>query len=252
VPLFDVLDGTFPNHEANPLKEENLDVLRARVKSEQATLGLAFDGDADRCAFVDRNGRTVGADLITAILVPNLLARRPGAGVIYDLRSSRVVPETIEKYGGRPVRERVGHSFMKETMRQKSCIGGGELSGHFYFAEFHNSDCGLLAALVVLAQLGKEKTDLQAAADRLRVYYQSGEINFKVEDKTGMMAKIAGLLADGKQDWLDGIMVEYPDWWVNVRPSNTEPYLRLVMEAETAELLAEKRAWLVGLLGKPV
>jgi phosphomannomutase len=251
VPLFDTLDGTFPNHEANPLKESNLDVLRARVQQEKATLGLAFDGDADRCAFVDREGRTVGADLITAILVPNLLARWPGAGIIYDLRSSRIVPETIQKHGGKPVRERVGHSFMKETMRRQGCIGGGELSGHFYFAEFHNSDCGLLAALVVLAQLGKEKTDLKTAADELRVYHQSGEINFEVEDKAGVMEKIVAMLKDGKLDRLDGIMVEYPDWWVNVRPSNTEPLLRLVMEASTPQLLAAKKAMLVGVLGRP-
>lgn len=252
IPLYDELDGTFPNHEANPLREANLDPLRERVVREEATLGLAFDGDADRCAFVDCRGRTVGADLITAILVPNLLARRPAAGVIYDLRSSRIVPETIRKHGGQPVRERVGHSFMKETMKKRGCIGGGELSGHFYFSEFHNSDCGLLAALLVLAELGKEGTDLAAAAERLRVYQQSGEINFRVEDKAGAIERIAAHFADGAQDRLDGIMVEYPDWWLNVRPSNTEPYLRLVMEADTAHRLAEKKAELIALLGTPV
>ncbi len=252
VPIFDTLDGTFPNHEANPLKEENLDVLRARVVAEGATLGLGFDGDADRCAFVDAKGRTVGADIITAILTPNLLARRPGAGVIYDLRSSKIVPETILANGGVPVRERVGHSFMKETMREKNCIGGGELSGHFYFSEFYNSDCGLLAALVTLAELSRRGVDLEAAAASLRVYQQSGEINFRVEDKAGAIDRISAALSGGEQDRLDGIMVQFPDWWVNVRPSNTEPYLRLVMEADNAALLAEKQAEMIALLGEPV
>lgn len=252
VPLYDELDGTFPNHEANPLKESNLDDLRARVVAEGATLGLAFDGDADRCAFVDSKGRTVGADIVTAILVPALLERKPGAGIIFDLRSSRIVPETILACGGKPLRERVGHSFMKETMKREGAIGGGELSGHFYFAEYHNSDNGLLAGLMVLAQLGKEGLDLEAAAAKKRVYYQSGEINFRVEDKAGAIEKIAAALQDGEEDRLDGIMVQFPNWWVNVRPSNTEPYLRLVMEAETPELLAAKQAEMIALLGDPV
>jgi len=252
VSLYSELDGTFPNHEANPLREENLDDLRAKIASEGATLGLAFDGDADRCAFVDSEGRTVGADLITAILVPFLLARDPGKGVLYDLRSSRIVPETITKCGGRPVRERVGHSFMKETMREQDCVGGGELSGHFYFRDYHMSDCGLLAGLAVLAELGRQGKDLKTAADELRVYYQSGEINFRIEAKQEMMEKLVAAHPDGKVDRLDGILVEYPDWWFNVRPSNTEPYLRLVMEAETAELLAEKKDELVAMLGTPV
>ena len=245
VALYDELDGSFPNHEANPLVESNLDDLRAKIKSEGASLGLAFDGDADRCAFVDAAGRTVGADLITAILAPALLERRPGAGVIYDLRSSRIVPETVRALGGRPIKERVGHSFMKETMKREGCIGGGELSGHFYFNEFYNSDCGLLAGLMVLAQLGKEGKTLQQAADEKRVYFQSGEINFRVENKEELMEAVVARYADGELDRLDGIMIEYPDWWVNVRPSNTEPYLRLTMEANSAELLDEKKADLI-------
>ncbi len=252
VALYEELDGAFPNHEANPLKESNLDDLRAKIAETGATLGLAFDGDADRCAFVDENGRTVGADLITAILARHFLTAHPGRGIIYDLRSSRIVPETVEALGGIPVKERVGHSFMKKTMREKDCIGGGELSGHFYFREFHDSDCGVLAGCVVLAQLGKEGLSLATAADELRVYYQSGELNFHIEDKALMMEKVVESLPGGKVDRLDGVMVEFKDWWVNVRPSNTEPYLRLVMEAETPELLAEKKKLLVGLLGTPV
>jgi phosphomannomutase len=252
VSLYEELDGAFPNHEANPLKESNLDDLRAKIAETGATLGLAFDGDADRCAFVDENGRTVGADLITAILARHFLAQHPGRGIIYDLRSSRIVPEMVTALGGIPVKERVGHSFMKKTMREKDCIGGGELSGHFYFREFHDSDCGVLAGCVVLAQLGREGRTLGQAADELRVYFQSGEMNFRIEDKEGMMEQVVASLPGGKVDRLDGVMVEFDDWWVNVRPSNTEPYLRLVMEAETSEILEEKRAQLVQLLGTPV
>ncbi len=252
IPLYDELDGTFPNHEANPLKEENLDALRQKIAETGASLGLAFDGDADRCAFVDEAGRTVGADLITTILARRMLASHPGKGIIYDLRSSRVVPETVERLGGRPVRERVGHSFMKETMRKEGCIGGGELSGHFYFSLYHNSDAGLLAGLMAMAQLGDEGKTLKQAADELRIYYQSGEINFRVEDKAGKMQEVWDRYADGNRDRLDGVWIGYPDWWVNVRPSNTEPYLRLVLEADSEALLAEKKKELIGILGNPL
>lgn len=251
VPLYDRLDGTFPNHEANPLKESNLDDLRQLVKQHKAPLGLAFDGDADRCAFVDEDGRTVHADLITVILARGMLQRHPGKGIIYDLRSSKVVKEEILKLGGRPVRERVGHSFMKETMRKQDCIGGGELSGHFYFAENYYTDCGVLAAILVMNQLSQEKQTLKQAADALRKYHGTGEINFKVEDKQGLMQQIGSRYADATIDWLDGITVTYPTWWVNVRPSNTEPFLRLCLEADTKQLMEQKRDELFGILGHP-
>lgn len=252
IPLYDELDGSFPNHEANPLHEPNLDDLRAAVKKHGASLGIAFDGDADRCAFVDEDGRTVLADLITVILARGMLERHPGKGIIYDLRSSKVVPEEIKRLGGRPVRERVGHSFMKETMRREDCIGGGELSGHFYFAENYYTDCGVLACILVLNQLSKEGITLKQAADALRVYYGTGEINFKVEDKAAMMKRVAETFHDAEIDYLDGVTCTYPDWWVNVRPSNTEPYLRLCLEANTEDLMVAKRDQLIGLLGKPV
>ena len=252
IPLYDELDGTFPNHEANPLHEPNLDDLRAAVKQHRAPLGISFDGDADRCAFVDQDGRTVPADLITVILARGMLEHHPGKGIIYDLRSSRVVPEEIARLGGRPVRERVGHSFMKETMRREDCIGGGELSGHFYFAENYYSDCGVLACIMVLNQLSKEGVTLKQAADALRVYCGTGEINFKVADKTAMMKRVAETFHDAEIDYLDGVTCTYQDWWVNVRPSNTEPYLRLCLEADTPELMEAKRDQLIGLLGKPV
>jgi phosphomannomutase len=251
IPLYQELDGTFPNHEANPLKESNLDDLRAAVKKNRAQLGLAFDGDADRCAFVDEDGRTVGADLITVILARGMLQRHPGKGIIYDLRSSKVVPEEIVKLGGRPVRERVGHSFMKETMRKQDCIGGGELSGHFYFAENYYTDCGILAAIMVLDQLSAERRSLKQVADELRRYFPTGEINFKVADKDQLMRAVAERYRDGQIDHLDGVTVTYPTWWVNVRPSNTEPYLRMCLEADTVALMEQKKAELFSLLGKP-
>jgi len=252
VPLYQELDGTFPNHEANPLKESNLDDLRASVKQNGATMGLAFDGDADRCAFVDEQGRTVHADLITVILARGMLQRHPGKGIIYDLRSSKVVKEEIERLGGRPVRERVGHSFMKETMRKQDCIGGGELSGHFYFAENFFTDCGVLAAIEVLNQLSAEGKTLKQAADELRKYHGTGEINFKVDDKEGLMKAIGERFADGEVDYLDGITVTFPDWWCNVRPSNTEPFLRMCLEADTQALMEQKRDEVFAVLGTPV
>ncbi|MFK7741043.1 MAG: phosphomannomutase/phosphoglucomutase [Planctomycetota bacterium] len=250
--LYQELDGTFPNHEANPLKESNLDDLRASVAKHGATLGLAFDGDADRCAFVDEEGRTVHADLITVILARGMLERHPGKGIIYDLRSSKVVKEEVERLGGRPVKERVGHSFMKETMRKTDCIGGGELSGHFYFAENYFTDCGVLAAIEVLNQLSAEGKTLKQAADELRKYFGTGEVNFKVEDKAGKMKEIAERFSDGEIDYLDGITVTYKDWWTNVRPSNTEPFLRMCLEADTPELMEQKRKEVFEVLGTPV
>jgi phosphomannomutase len=254
VPLYEQLDGTFPNHEANPLKESNLNDLRAAVKQHEAALGLAFDGDADRCAFVDEDGRTVHADLITVILARGMLQRHPGKGIIYDLRSSKVVPEEIVKLGGRPVRERVGHSFMKETMRRTDCIGGGELSGHFYFAENFFTDCGVLAAVLVLNQLAAEKTTLKQAADALRKYHGTGELNFEVADKAAMMKQVEakfGKEPGASVDFLDGVTVTCPTWWVNVRPSNTEPLLRMCLEADTKPLMEQKKAELIAVLGHP-
>lgn len=254
VPLYDQLDGTFPNHEANPLKESNLDDLRGAVKKHKAALGLSFDGDADRCAFVDEDGRTVHADLITVILARGMLQRHPGKGIIYDLRSSKVLPEEIVKMGGRPVRERVGHSFMKETMRRTDCIGGGELSGHFYFAENYYTDCGVLAAVLVLNQLSAEKKTLKQAADALRKYFGTGEINFKVADKDALMKQVEakfGKEPGAKVDHLDGVTVTCPAWWVNVRPSNTEPFLRMCLEADSKALMEQKKAELIAVLGHP-
>jgi phosphomannomutase len=255
--LFMQLDGTFPNHEANPLKEENLRDVKALVSSKRADLGVAFDGDADRCAFVDEGGRTVSADLMTALLARELLATRPGAPVVYDLRSSWVVKEEIRRAGGVPVRDRVGHSFIKATMRENGAVFGGELSGHFYFADNYVCDSGEIAFASALTMLSKDRAPLSARVADLRRYHSTGEINFHVDDKEGAMARLEREFSDGRGDRLDGITLEFGDladddwWWFNVRPSNTEPLLRLNLEARKPETRDRRKAQLVSMLGSP-
>ncbi len=251
VPLYFELDGTFPNHEANPLKIENLQDLCREVKKQKADLGVSFDGDADRAAFVDERGEPIGSDLMTALIGGELLNRAPGSHVLYDLRSSRAVAEYILERGGRPVRERVGHSFIKATLREKDGIFGGELAGHYYFKDNYYADCAVLAVVEVLNLLWRRGESLSAAVEPLRRYAKSQEINFEVEDKAGKIEELAERFADGQIDYLDGITVAYPDWWFNVRPSNTEPYLRLVLEASTAEDLDNRRDELKSILGTP-
>jgi phosphomannomutase len=250
-------DGRFPNHEANPLKEENLDPVRELVRRTGAALGVSFDGDADRCCFVDERGRTVGNDLVTALLAQGILTRNPGAPIVYDLRSSWVVREEIARAGGLPVRDRVGHSFIKATMRARHAVFGGELSGHFYFAENYNCDSGVLAMVSALNLLSIDPRPLSRMANELRRYASTGEVNFEVADKDAAIADLKRRYRDGRQDELDGITVEYGDlgarewWWFNVRPSNTEPLLRLNLEASNSDLRDLKRAELVSLLGEP-
>ncbi|MCC7013431.1 MAG: phosphomannomutase/phosphoglucomutase [Planctomycetes bacterium] len=255
--LFMTLDGTFPNHEANPLKEENLRDVKRLLAERRAEVGIAFDGDADRCCFVDDAGQTLSADLMTALLSREFLAKQPGAPVVYDLRSSWVVKEEILKAGGVPLRDRVGHSFIKATMREKGAIFGGELSGHFYFAENYVCDSGEIAFVSALTMLSKSQERLSKRAQGLRRYCASGEINFHVEDKDGAIARLKQAFAGGRQDMLDGITVEFGDldapdwWWFNVRASNTEPLLRLNLEARTAALRDARRDQIVAMLGKP-
>ena len=250
-PLYFELDGTFPNHEANPLKMENLRDVGELVRSSGADLGIAFDGDGDRAAFLDERGEPIGSDIMTALISGELLARQPGKHVLYDLRSSRAVAEYIEECGGIPVRERVGHSFMKATLRQKDGIFGGELAGHYYFRDNYFADSALMAVVEVLNLLRTRNLPMSAVAAPLLRYAKSPEINFEVEDKQGKMDELGQRFADGKTDYLDGITIQYDDWWFNVRPSNTEPYLRLVLEARDAEQLARRTDELIGLLGTP-
>lgn len=251
IPLYFELDGTFPNHEANPLKEENLHDLMRAVKEHGADLGVSFDGDADRAAFVDETGQPVGSDLMTALIGGELLEREPGKAVLFDLRSSRAVAEYIREKGGIPVRERVGHSFMKATLRKREGIFGGELAGHYYFRDHSNADSSIGAVIEILNLLRSTGKPLSALVQPLRRYAKSPEINFEVEDKQGKIEELARRYADAQIDYLDGITFQYPTWWGNVRPSNTEPFLRLVLEASTPEELKQRQAELFGMLGEP-
>lgn len=252
IPLYFELDGTFPNHEANPLREENLRDLMRAVREHGADLGVAFDGDADRAAFIDETGEPIGSDLMTGLVAGELLEREPGKAVVYDLRSSRAVAEYIQENGGVPVRERVGHSFIKATLRKLGGIFGGELAGHYYFRDHSYADCPMLAVSEVLNLLRSSGKPLSALVAPLRRYAKSPEINFEVEDKQGKMDELARRYPDAQIDYLDGITISYPDWWANVRPSNTEPFLRLVLEARTPEELKSREKELIGILGEPV
>ena len=247
VPMYDELDGTFPNHEANPLKTDTLDAIRARVKETGADFGAAFDGDADRCGFIDNNGDIIPMDLFTALIAQDILSAGP-ATILYDLRSSRAVPECIEANGGKAIRCRVGHAFIKNQMRENDAVFAGELSGHYYFKQNFTAESQGLA-MIMLANLicktGKKVSDLVAP---LRKYFSSGEINSKVADVAPILDEIRSRYADGNMFELDGVSVEYSDWWFNVRASNTEPLLRLIVEADSLELMESKKDELLGII----
>ena len=249
--LYFELDGTFPNHEANPLKEENLVELQKLVREHGADLGISFDGDSDRAAFIDETGEAIGSDLMTGLIGGILLEREPGKVVVYDLRSSRAVAEYLKEKGGIPMRERVGHSFIKATMRKHQAIFGGELAGHYYFRDHSYADCPLLSVVEVLNLMRQTGKPLSELVQPLRRYHKSPEINFEVADKQAKMDELAARYHDAEIDYLDGITFQYPDWWANVRPSNTEPFLRLVLEAKTAGELESRKEELFGILGEP-
>lgn len=230
------LDGTFPNHEANPIDEENLKDLKKMVKRKGADIGLAFDGDADRCFLVDENGNAVNPSLLTALIADRELKKKPGSPIIYNLISSRAVREVVAENGGKPLRSRVGHSFIKAMMAESGAIFGGEHSGHFYFADFWRADSGMLAALHAIAALGQSNMTLSELLKPYARYVASGEINSKVSDSKAVMAKIKelyGTKTGVTTDELDGLTVDGDTWWFNVRASNTEPLLRLNVEAKT-------------------
>jgi phosphomannomutase len=251
VPLYFELDGSFPNHEANPLKAENLVDVQRAVREHGCDLGVAFDGDADRAMIVDGDGNVVTADIVTGLLAPRFLRDEPGAVIVYDLRSSWATKEAIAEAGGKPVRERVGHSFIKATMRRHGSPFGGELAGHLYYRDNYTADSSILTVVEVLDLMRDSGRPLAELARPLRRYHGTGEINFHIDDKDGMIRHLAEAFSDGEIDYLDGITVQYDDWWFNVRPSNTEPLLRLVLEARTAELMEEKKALLLEHLGTP-
>jgi phosphomannomutase len=246
--LYAELDGTFPNHPADPIDPENQKDLKAAVLEHRADVGLAFDGDADRVFLIDEQAQDVSGSILTALVAAAMLDREPGAKVVHNLICSWTVPEVIREHGGVPVRTRVGHSFIKQVMAETDAIFGGEHSGHYYFRENYRADSGLIAAVIALGELSKANVPLSELLLPLRRYSDSGEINSRVDDQQGRMEAIASALSAGRQDRLDGLTVEFDDWWCNVRPSNTEPLLRLNVEARTEELLAEKTAMVLGLI----
>lgn len=240
--LFFEPDGSFPNHEPNPIKPENLVALAAAVQKEGADLGVSYDGDSDRVGFVDENGRQIRGDIVTALIAPEVLAEYPGSPVLYDLRSSRVVDEAVKAAGGKPVMSRVGHAFIKAQMNELNACFAGEFSTHYYFKDYffaESSDLAVLYVLKIMKRTGKKISELVAPLMR---YSHSGEINFPVKDKAGLMKELEaryGATVD-KVLRLDGLRFDYDSWWFNVRSSNTEPLVRLCLEANTEEEMKAK------------
>lgn len=249
IPMYFDLDGDFPNHEANPIEPKNLKDLQKRVKKEKADLGLAFDGDADRCFLVDENADLVNPSSLTALIAVRELKRNPGASIIYNLISSKAVPEIILENGGKPVRSRVGHSYIKSLMAQTGAVFGGEHSGHFYFADFWRADSGMLAALYALAELMDSPKSLSEILESFDRYFSSGEINTQVKDASKSIKLVRKKYENENEiDELDGLTVSSQNWWFNLRPSNTEPLLRLNVEADSPKLMAEIRDTVLSLI----
>lgn len=236
------LDGRFPNHEANPLKTETLLALRDRVVDERADLGVAFDGDGDRVAFVDESGQIIPGDFVTALIAREMLKKKPGAEILYDLRSSWVVPEEIEKAGGEAIECRVGHGLIKKQMREEGGYFAGELSSHYYFKDFYTTDNGDLAMLMVIKLILAEGIPMSEIVRPLRRYFHSGEINSEVADIPAVLARLKARYGPSAKrvTEIDGYKAEFDDWWFNVRPSNTEPLIRLNLEAKTKQMMEEK------------
>jgi len=255
IPLYFELDGTFPNHEANPIDPENLRDLQRAVVEHHADIGLAFDGDADRCFVVDERGRVVSPSVLTALIATRELAREPGATVIHNLITSRAVPQIIAEHGGVAVRTRVGHSFIKAEMARTGAVFGGEHSGHFYFRDFWFADSGMLAALHTLAALGGQARPLSQLMAEYARYHASGEINSEVADQAEATARVKRAFAGRpgvSTDELDGLTVATGDWWFNLRPSNTEPLLRLNVEANDETAMAALRDEVLGMVRRGI
>ena len=251
IPLYKELDGTFPNHEANPLKKDTLTAIRAKVKETGADFGAAFDGDADRCGFIDDKGEVIQMDLFTALIAQDILSENKTGEklpILYDLRSSWSVKECIAGNGGTPIMSRVGHAFIKAQMRETGAVFAGELSGHYYFKENFTAESQGLATIKLANLICRKNRPVSELVAPLRKYYSSGEINSKVADTGVILDQIRKKYADGHLFELDGISSEYSDWWFNVRASNTEPLLRLIVEAATPEKMAAKRDELLKLI----
>jgi phosphomannomutase len=246
------IDGSFPNHEANPLIEENRQDVTAEVLKQKADVGIAWDGDADRCFFIDGDGGFVPGDFVTALLAEAFLLRSPGATIIYDLRASHAVRDTVAKYGGRALMNRVGHAFIKQRMRQEDAVFAGEVTGHYYFRDFYYADNGLIPALLMLELMSKKGRSLRELLQPFREkYFISGEINTRLASMDDVPKKLSAIetrYSDARLEKMDGISVEYPDWHFNVRASNTEPLLRLNLEAATPELTERKTDDVLGVI----
>lgn len=236
-PMYFELDGTFPNHIANPLEPKNLVDLQGTIKNEGLDFGIAFDGDGDRAVLVDENGDALSGTVMTAILARYFLGKYPGATILYNAICGRIVPETVEKLGGKAIRTKVGHSFVKADMRKYNAAFAGEHSGHYYFKDNYFADSGLLAVMIAIQALSESGKKLSELAAEFRKYPVITETNFDIEDKQAVVDKVKAIFTDGNQDELDGLTVTYPDGWFNIRASNTEPVLRLNAEAGTQEAL---------------
>jgi len=249
VKMYFDLDGTFPNHPPDPLEEANRREIMERVAAEKAQIGMAWDGDADRCFFVDDTGEFVPGDFVTALLGESFVRKFPGSKIVYDVRASRAVRDRVEAAGGTPLMNRVGHAFIKKRMRDEDAVFGGEVSGHFYFRDNWYADNGMIPALLVLELLGREGRKLSELLAPLRSrYFITGEINSKVADVAGALRRIEERYGDGEITKMDGVSVDYPDWHFNVRPSNTEPLLRLNLEAYSQADMTRRRDEVLALI----
>ncbi len=240
-PMYMEPDGRFPHHIANPLLPATTRELQAMVLKKRADIGVAFDGDADRCGFIDEKGERVPEDLVTALIAGVLLAKNPRATILYDLRSSRIVPETITRLGGKAIRCRVGHAFIKAQMREENALFAGELSGHYYYRDMGFIDSGIFTMIHMLNLLSLKAVSLSQLVQPLKKYHATGEINLRVKDKDAVFNALEAKYKDGGKDHLDGLTVEYGDWWFNLRSSNTEPVIRLNLEANDKKTMKEKR-----------
>ena len=248
IPMFFELDGTFPNHPASPIEPENLKFLQEKVIQEKAFLGAAFDGDADRIFFVDEKANMLGGDIVTALVAKSLLKKEKGATILYNIICSRTVPKVIQENGGQAIKTRVGHALIKPLMKQYNAVFGGEHSGHFYYRDNFYADSALITLVVFLELLSEENKKVSDLVKEIDRYFRSGEINSKVEDIPNKLKEIEKIYSNGKIDHLDGLTVEFDDWWFNLRPSNTEPLLRLNVEADSPELLQQVTKKLLGLI----
>jgi len=252
--LYDQFDGTFPNHEANPLKTETLKDLQKKIIEEKADLGIAYDGDGDRIGFVDEKGKIIPMDLITALIAEVILKKKPSAKILYDLRSSMAVKEIIEENGGQALECRVGHALIKKQMREEKAVFAGELSGHYYFEENFKAEAGSLPAIYLLNLMAQTNKPISELVQKSRRYFHSGEINNEVRNKESVLEKLKKIYSAGKLNEMDGIKISFWDnpagqkWWFNVRPSNTEPVLRLNLEADNSNLLVEKKEELLKII----